>query len=207
MITASELHILLKLQIAVHMCTCTALLMYIISIGLRPTKHASKHIRNAFWACVGYCAFQIVQWAMMFSENLQTVFGLQKDGYEFIWHFVWSPQLSVIGLWFYFTHVILTCPHVALSVKRSAAIANFRSKYVFRSFLTGVIGIIFADILVPIESFQPYVLVESLMAFTVAMTAIELIYKRAKFRSVSLVSPTIAWLYGVWIGAWVVAAL
>jgi len=207
MTSATELMLLVTLQIAVHLSTCLALLLYVIAFGLRPDRQASPQLFDAFWACVLYCAGQFVLWGINFVSDVQPTLELQRNGFEFIFRFVWSPQLSIIVLWFFFAHVVQSCPHMRLNVPRSSVVANFRSKTLSRAFTAGVLGVIIANSILPLDSFPPRQLVATILAFSVVSTAVELILKRYKYRQMSLVSPTVSWLYGVWLGAWVIAAL
>ena len=207
MTSTAELNMLAAFQVTAHIGTCLALLMYIIALGLRPDKQASEPTVTAFWACVVYCSFQIVLWAVMFSVNTQEIVSLQSSGFEFVWNFLWAPQMSVAALWFFLSHVVQSCPQIKVSIPRSAIAPGYRSVVLSRSLAAGVIGTIIADSIVPLESLDPLHIVTALISFAVVSTAFELVLKRYKCRQMSLASPTVAWLYGVWIGAWVIAAL
>lgn len=199
--------LLVKWQIAVHLTLCTALLLQIIALGMRPRRVGCKKTKAVF---VGILAFLIGNIALWFPvyDTITPHSPIRFNQHLLdIWRFIWTPMTTVFILWMYVNHAIKTCKNYIFDVATARVITNPEDTHT-GAFLLGGVVTAFLCATVGIEAMSvASPLLSIILSSTICYVCVECIVNKYRNSTVVTPSPVCAWFCGTWLGAWLLSII
>ena len=193
--------------VSIHVTLCYGIVALAAAIGLLVHKTRKSTVRNVI---VAACVFLIVQVPLLVSlfttdrlASLANMDGLMDT----VLNKATSPILPAVVVWLFLVHIVESCNSCRMTIPKRNVVTRVDVEAIMVYVMCGVVTTAAIHAVTPITQSTASTVITAITVIAVIGLTAELIYIKVKYNIVRVVSMSLCWHAGTWLGAYILAVV
>lgn len=193
--------------ISTHITLCYGVIAMAFAIGLLPHKTKKANTRKVIYAAIVFFIIQVPVIAILCTTDTIPRLTSTEGLIDTVLDIATSPLLPAVVMWLFLVHIVESCSSCRMMVPKHNIVTRVDVEAITVYILCGVVTTAAIHAITPITQNTSTTIITALTVIAVIGATAELIYMRMKYNIVRVVSMSLCWHVGTWVGAYILAVV
>lgn len=193
--------------ISTHITLCYGIVSIAVAVGILPHKTRRTNVRNVMATTIVFLCIQVpFIFALYTTDRIAELTNM--DGLiDTVLNKATSPVLPAVVMWLFLVHTIESCAYCKITLPKHNVVTRVDIEAIIVYIMCGVITTASIHAITPITQNSAPLVITALTVIAVLGVTAELLYMRVKYNIVRVVSLSLCWHVGTWVGAYILAVV